>query len=221
MLRTPCAILATILLAASAASASDDIDKVNGSVTIEANQTIGDVTTVNGSIHVGANAHAGKLETVNGSIELGDGTVAESANTVNGHVSLASAARIAQEVSVVNGAITLEHGAEVTGNLSNVNGTVKLDAAHVGGRVETTSGDIDIGAGSHVDGGLLVHELTGLSSWFGWFERKPRVIIGPHAVIGGTLEFRREVDLFISDSASIGTVKGATPIRFSGDGPPQ
>jgi hypothetical protein len=44
-------------------------------------------------------------------------------------------------------------------------------------------------------------------------------VIGPHAVVQGTLEFRREVVLEVSDSAQIGTVKGATPVKFSGERP--
>ena len=50
-------------------------------------------------------------------------------------------------------------------------------------------------------------------------QRPPHVVIGPHAVVQGTLEFRREVVLEVSDSAQIGPVKGATPITFHGDTP--
>jgi hypothetical protein len=34
------------------------------------------------------------------------------------------------------------------------------------------------------------------------------------------LRFEREVQLYVSDRATIGTVSGATPIPFSGDKPP-
>jgi len=44
-------------------------------------------------------------------------------------------------------------------------------------------------------------------------------VIGPHAVVQGTLEFRRDVVLQVSDSAQIGPVKGATPVKFSGQQP--
>jgi hypothetical protein len=44
-------------------------------------------------------------------------------------------------------------------------------------------------------------------------------VIGPHAVVQGTLEFRREVELYVSDSAQIGAVKGATAQKFSGANP--
>ena len=48
---------------------------------------------------------------------------------------------------------------------------------------------------------------------------KPRVVIGPGSVVKGPLNFERDVDLYVSDHATIGTVTGATPIRFSGDRP--
>jgi hypothetical protein len=49
--------------------------------------------------------------------------------------------------------------------------------------------------------------------------RRPHIVIGPHAVVQGTLEFRREVELYVSDSAQIGAVKGATAQKFSGANP--
>jgi len=50
--------------------------------------------------------------------------------------------------------------------------------------------------------------------------RPPRVVVGPGSVIGGTLEFERPVRLYVSDRATIGPVKGATAVKFSGDRPP-
>ena len=38
-------------------------------------------------------------------------------------------------------------------------------------------------------------------------------------LVKGTLEFRRAVELYVSDRATIGTVKGATVNRFSGAKP--
>jgi len=74
-----------------------------------------------------------------------------------------------------------------------------------------------IGANSRVEGGLFIDENN---SWFNWGTHKPRVVIGPHAVVQGTLKFKREVDLYVSDSATIGAIEGATPVKFSGDTPP-
>jgi hypothetical protein len=38
-------------------------------------------------------------------------------------------------------------------------------------------------------------------------------------VVDGTLEFEREVELYVSETATIGEVKGATAVRYSGDEP--
>ena len=42
---------------------------------------------------------------------------------------------------------------------------------------------------------------------------------GGHAVVQGKMTFKREVDLYVSDSATIGAIEGATPTKFSGDQP--
>src|SRR3546814_8253871 len=44
--------------------------------------------------------------------------------------------------------------------------------------------------------------------------RKPRIVIGPNAVVEGDLVFEREVTLYVHSSARIGKVTGATPIAF-------
>ena len=45
------------------------------------------------------------------------------------------------------------------------------------------------------------------------------VTIGPRAVVEGRLVFKREVELFVSDSAKIGAVEGAKAVSFSGAQP--
>jgi predicted acyltransferase (DUF342 family) len=158
-----------------------------------------------------------KASTVNGSVELGDKAQASEVGTVNGSVALGAGSHVAGAVEAVNGSIRLAKGAEVAGKASNVNGAITLDAAHVAGGLATVGGDITVGADSRVEGGILVDKPGG---WFHWGnQRKPHVVIGPHAVVQGTLEFRREVLLEVSSSAQIGPVKGATPVTFSGDQP--
>ena len=49
----------------------------------------------------------------------------------------------------------------------------------------------------------------------------PRVVIGPRATVAGVLRFKREVELLVSESATIGPVEGATPVRFATEAPPQ
>ncbi len=198
------------------ASAQDDIDKLNGTARVEAGQHAGDVSTVNGAVRIGDGAVVDDASTVNGSVELGDKAQAATVETVNGSVSLGRDSRVSGKVEAVNGSVRLARGADVSGHLSNVNGAITLDAAHVGGGIETVSGDIDVGADSKVEGGILVDETHG----FHFGERRaPHVVIGPHAVVQGTLEFRRKVRLDVSDSAQIGPVKGATVNTFSGANP--
>jgi DUF4097 and DUF4098 domain-containing protein YvlB len=202
-----------------AGAATNDIDKVNGSIHVPANATVGKLSTVNGSIHVGDGASAVGASTVNGSIAVGANAVIESLDTVNGGIRLGAKAKVSGKVEAVNGSITLASGADVAGKLSNVNGSIVLDAAHVGGGIETTSGDIDIGANSRVEGGILVNKDT---SWFHFgISRDPRVVIGPHAAVQGDLVFKRSVQLYVSDSATVGKIDGAKAVKFSGDKPPQ
>jgi len=201
------------------ASASDnDISKVNGSVQVEAGQQVGDVSTVNGAVHVGDGASVREASTVNGEVELGDKAQATELGTVNGAISLGSASRVSGKVNAVNGSIHLARGADIGGRLENVNGAIVLDGAHVAGGIGTVAGDITVGADSRIEGGILVDKPN--NGWFRWgSERKPVIVIGPHAVVQGTLEFRREVVLKVSDSAQIGPVKGATVEKFSGATP--
>jgi hypothetical protein len=200
----------------AASARGGDIDKVNGSVHVEAGQQAGDVSTVNGAVHVDAGAVVRKASTVNGAVELGDRAQASSLGTVNGAITLGDGSKVGGGVSAVNGSIRLGAGAEVQGKLGNVNGSITLDDAHVGGGIETVGGDITIGANSRVEGGILVDKPGG---WFHFSSRLPLVVIGPHAVVQGTLEFKREVVLKVSDSAQIGPVKGTTVVKFSGATP--
>jgi DUF4097 and DUF4098 domain-containing protein YvlB len=206
----------SLVLAFGASARGIDVDKVNGSIHIENDQQAGDLSTVNGSIRVDTGGSATKLSTVNGGIELGDRVAVDSVETVNGGIELGRGARVARTVEAVNGHIQLAQGAEIAGKASNVNGRITLDSAHVGGGIETVSGDIEVGANSRVEGGILVEKPHG----FSWGKNKnPRIVIGPHAVVDGTLDFRREVDLYVSDTAKVGTITGATASKFSGDHP--
>ena len=51
--------------------------------------------------------------------------------------------------------------------------------------------------------------------------RKPRVIIGPNASVNGSLQFEREVTLYVHRTARIGPVSGAVAVLFDTDTAPQ
>ncbi|HEU4601441.1 MAG TPA: hypothetical protein VFS24_05710 [Steroidobacteraceae bacterium] len=229
------ALLVLPLLAMTAHA--DDVSKVNGSVHVRAGESVEDVSSVNGGVHIDENATAKKVETVNGGIEVGSGSTVESIETVNGGIHLGAGvkaaevttvnggltlgenSRVAHDVSAVNGSIQLAKGAEVGGELSNTNGKIALDAAHVVGTITTTNGGIDIGANSRVDGGIHVEKPH--TNWFGSssHNKPPRIVIGPNAMVKGTLKFDRPVLLFVSDRATVGKIEGAKPIKFKGDQP--
>ena len=88
MTRLAPALLLAFGLAGAAWAGNDDVDmdKVNGSIHVPDNATVGKVSTVNGSIKVGANAHAKSAETVNGGIDLDSGATVDSLETVNGGI---------------------------------------------------------------------------------------------------------------------------------------
>jgi hypothetical protein len=98
-----------------------------------------------------------------------------------------------------------------------------LQAAHVAGGIKTVNGNLDVGSNSHVDGGILVQKDSSDVIWFfHWGSNAmPKVVIGPGAVVQGNLRFEREVHLFVSDTATIGPVIGATAVKFSGEKPPE
>lgn len=198
------------------AQASDDISRVNGDVTVAADQSQGKVGTVNGNVTLDDRAVAAAVESVNGNIALGANARAGSAKAVNGAIRLAENALVEGAVESVNGAITLLPGARVQGDLGNVNGTITLDGARIGGLLSSVNGSMLIGSGSVVEGGLLMRKPKGRST----NDRPPRVVIGPGAEVRGTLTFEREVHLYVHDSATIGAVNGAAPARFSGSEPP-
>jgi hypothetical protein len=106
--------------------------------------------------------------------------------------------------------------------VETVNGAIGVVATELGGGIDTVNGDITVGVGSHVKGGIKV-EKPG-TSWlpisFGK-RTPPRVIIGPNAVVDGPLVFERQVKLYVHNSARIGPVTGATAVRYNTASAPQ
>ncbi len=203
---------ASMLLAGLMFLAGGCGNSVNGDVTA----TRDGGSTVNGAIRVPAGLQAGP---VNGGIALADHASVESAVSVNGSVTLADSARVKADVKSVNGQIELGKDSEVGGSVSTVDGSISLTDAKVGGGLKTVAANIDIMGASHVDGGILVEKSTGVTFQTTSTSR-PRIVIGPGAVVQGNLTFKREVQLYVSDKATIGPVAGATAVVFAGDKPP-
>jgi hypothetical protein len=225
MSRPILAIAIAFALASTAAVAKDDghdIDKVNGSITAEAGQPYGSLETVNGSINFQDGAHAGSAETVNGSIEAGDSIASGDLSTVNGHIHVGNQAQIDGGVETVNGSVFVDRGGRLAKGIETVNGAIGIVATELAGGIETVNGDITVGVDSHLRGGIKVTKPS--SNWlpvsFG-SKRKPRIIIGPNAVVDGPLVFEREVVLYVHKTARIGTVTGATPIAYDTARAPQ
>lgn len=208
------AIAAAFVALPALAENHGDIDRVNKSIHIGSGDSAGSLETVNGSIHIGSNATVQSAETVNGGVSLGEGSVAESVETVNGSITLEADATVAQSVEAVNGGIQLERNAEVIGDVENVNGGIELNSAKVGGRITTTTGDVFVLDGSRVGGGILVEQQR---SWFGNSQpqRDPRIVIGAGSVVNGELRFDREVDLYVHETAKVGTITGANAKRYN------
>lgn len=213
--------LVLALATAPAFAAGQDIDKINGSITVAAGQSQGDLATVNGSIEVGDNARIDEATTVNGRIRIGAGAQVDGdLSTVNGSVRTGEQATVGGDVAVVNGEVFIGRGGQVGGDVSAVNGSVGLVDADIAGDIQMVSGDLTVGVGSHVRGGIHYDEPG--FQWFGFGGGDdPRVVIGPSARVDGALVFEREVDLYVHDSAQIGAVSGATAVRYEGERAPR
>ena len=210
-----------LLLSASAplALAADDISKVNGSIQTQAGNTYGDLETVNGSIQLASGVQANSVETVNGSVRTDDNVQAHSIETVNGGIHGGRNLVLTHGLDTVNGGIYVDRGSRIGGNIETVNGSIGLVAVQLGGDIETVNGDITVGIDSVVKGGIKVNRPSfGISLTA---PRKPRIVIGPNAVVEGSLVFEREVVLLVHDSAKIGPVTGATPQRFDSETAPR
>lgn len=213
-------LLATLGLLAGPTLAADDISKVNGSIHTDPGVHYRNLETVNGSIHLANGAQARAVETVNGSINVGDDVRARHLETVNGAIRAGRNLVLEGDVETVNGSVFVDRGGRIGGGVETVNGSIGLVATQVEQGIETVNGDITVGIESHVRGGLRVKRAASFSLSMSP-PRKPRIVIGPGAVVEGPLSFEREVTLYVHDSASIGTVSGASVRRFATDVAPK
>lgn len=206
-----------------AGAESGGASSVNGSISVGEDAVVtGNVKTVNGTIRVDQGASIEDASTVNGAVRLAEGVKSGSLSTVNGSVKVGGSTAVDGEVSAVNGRITIEKGSNVSAGVSNVNGQIELEGAVVGGNLETVNGDVSLEDKSVVKGDLVVEKNSG----WGWGKsksRKPRIVVGPGSRVEGKIILKREVELFISETAEVGGVEGEMSmddaIRFSGKRP--
>ncbi|WP_165942427.1 hypothetical protein [Luteimonas terricola] len=215
-MRTLCLALVLVAFAhAGSALAAEDIVRTNGAVATTAGGKYDRLATTNGSIRLADGVTAGPASTVNGSITAGNDVTGERLSTVNGSIRIGERARISGSVETVNGSVLIDRGSRIGGDVGNVNGAMGLIATEVLGDIEMSNGDLTVGIGSHVHGGVRVRKAG--SNWMPIrvSTRRQRVIIGPGAVVEGPLAFEREVVLYVHDTARIGEVTGAEPVRYS------
>ncbi len=207
-----------------AGSESGGASSVNGSISVGEDAVVtGNLKTVNGTIRVDSGATIEKASTVNGGVRVSDKVRCESLSTVNGSVKVGEGATVDGGLSAVNGRIVINSGSGVADDVTNVNGQIELTGAEVGGNIETVNGDITLKDQSVVKGNIVVEKNSGWGFGKTKSRRKPRIVIGPGSRVEGKIDLEREVELFISETAEVGSVVGAMSmddaVRFSGDSP--
>ncbi len=219
------ALMAAVLLCCASMAciardyATDDgrsISHVNSGIDLAAGSVAGDLETVNGGISIGDNSQVGAIETVNGGFTLGDSVRIESLEGVNGGIKAGRELRIERGIETVNGGIELGSGAEIGGGIETVNSAIVLDHARIGGSVSFASGELDTGTDTRIDGDIHVEKANG---WHRKQSRKPRVVIGPQSVVRGSIVLEQETELWVHDSATVGSVQGGNAQRYSGSAP--
>jgi DUF4097 and DUF4098 domain-containing protein YvlB len=198
-----------------ASAKNQDISKVNGSISTESGQSYGDLDTVNGSIRIDDKVKAEDVETVNGSITSASSAQLKSAETVNGSINLGEATQVQGPVGTVNGALSIGKRSVIDEDISTVNGRIIVLESQIKGGISTVSGDITVGANSHVYGGILVEKPSGNWGWSWGKQLPPRIIIGPNARVDGELRFEREVELYVHTTAKTGKVTGAKVLSYT------
>lgn len=196
---------------------------VSGDIDLESGAKAGALTTVSGDIDGGDFAQLGDLATVSGDIKLGQDARTGAAKSTSGDIHYGRNA-VLKQAETVSGEIFIAQGGAVAGDIKTISGSIGLIGTRLDGSVTTYVGDVTIGIGSHVKGGLTVRKPERGNSALGFNnnnrvtingpQRIPRIIIGPDAVIEGALVFEHEVKLYVHASAKTGAISGATAQRF-------
>ncbi len=172
-------------------------------------------STINGEITVGPGAVVnGELRTINGKISVAAGAQTGKLATINGGITLADAVH-SGELAAINGGISLGKNADVTGDVATVNGNIALCGAQVDGGLSFYNGTALLADGTVMQGNVTVKKPNGTEP----SNHEPRLIVGPHTTVTGTIAFERPGILYVSDRAVIHGVTGATAVKFSGVAP--
>jgi len=203
---------------------AEDFETVNGSVSVNENAHLkGSIEVVNGRINLANKATVdGSIETVNGRVNLGKETSSGSITTVNGRIEIDQGSQVKGDLETVNGGIIIAQGGIVDGNVSAVNGFIKLGNVKVSENVSNYNGGIHLEDGTQIRGDLSVGEsMQGSIVGIEFKSEKPLIIIGKDIVIEGQAIFKRDVKLFVHESAKIGKVTGAEAVTYATDLPPE
>lgn len=195
----------------------DEVSTVSGDIDIDAGVSIKSTQTVSGDIQGADDVQLGDAETVSGDIDLRARGRAGNVQTVSGDIHFGTGGRLAS-AGTVSGDVFIDRDGRVSEGVQTVSGSIGLVAAEVGGDIVTYTGDVTVGIGSHVRGGLTVRRPNKNNSItlvnLRIQQDPPRIIIGPNARVDGALTFEHEVKLCVHRSARIGKVSGATPVFF-------
>lgn len=212
-----CSALTDSFSLADGSTHDDDISLVNGLIDIGADCRVdGEVGNVNGVIQVGNNSRVRDIDNVNGRISLGNGVEVDGdISSVNGRVDLGADARVSGDVESVNGLISAASGVVIGGQVSSVNGPIEMHGARAAG-LATNNSRIRLDAGTVIAGELTVRKSQGFNFSA---SSPPKVVIGRNVTVEGPLNFEREVELYVHESASVGEISGAQAVTYSGDEP--
>lgn len=196
---------------------NNGISVVNGTVEVGRDCRVnGEISSVNGVIDIEGGSTVGGIENVNGRIRLTeDVTVEGGIENVNGQITLGTGTRIEGDVETVNGSIMADERTVISGQVVSVNGLISLSGVRVAG-IQSHNGSIRLDAGTEVNGPLTMKRSTGFNLQI---SSPPEVIIGADVRVDGPLNFEREVQLYVHESAIIGEVTGAEAVSFTGDEP--
>jgi len=133
---------------------------------------------------------------------------------VNSAVRLGKNVLIGSDIAVANGGLRTAPGTRIHGSVSIVNGDMSLCGTVVSGHLSFVNGTLWLADSSTVQGDITAKQPNGSDN-----NPPPVVVIGPHAIVGGSIIFERPGQLYVSDSAVIHGVQGATATKFSGAAP--